>query len=56
MNLNINPLLHINAFLMPLKHHVFENILENGVFALLEQMLHFPEYFSKYSKLNLNFS
>ena len=28
--------------LMPLKYHVFENIMENGAFALLEQMLHFP--------------
>ena len=26
---------------MPLKYHVFENIMENGAFALLEQMLHF---------------
>ena len=29
----------------PLKYHVFENIMENGAFALLEQMLHFPLYF-----------
>ena len=28
---------------MPLKYHVFENIMENGAFALLEQMLHFPQ-------------
>ena len=35
---------------MPLKYHVFENIMENGAFALLEQMLHFP-YFQKYKKL-----
>ena len=34
---------------------VFENIMENGAFALLEQMLHFPKYFQNYSKLNLNF-
>ena len=40
----------------PLKYHVFENIMENRAFALLEQMLHFPQYFQKYSKLNLNFS
>ena len=26
----------------PLKYHVFENITENGAFALLEQILHFP--------------
>ena len=24
------------------KYHVFENIMENGAFARLEQMLHFP--------------
>ena len=41
---------------MPWKYHVFENIMENGAFALLEQMLHFPLYFQKYSKLNLIFS
>ena len=34
---------------MPLKCHVFENIMESGAFALLEQMLHFPSYFQKYS-------
>ena len=28
--------------LTSLKYHVFENIIENGAFALLEQMLHFP--------------
>ena len=38
------------------KYHVFENIMENGEFALLEPMLHFPQYFQKYSKLNLKFS
>ena len=26
---------------MPAKYHIFENIIENGAFALLEQMLHF---------------
>ena len=26
----------------PLKYYVFENIVENGVFALLEQILPFP--------------
>ena len=25
----------------PLKYHVFKNIMENGAFAHLEQMLHF---------------
>ena len=24
------------------EYHVFENIMENGAFALLEQILHFP--------------
>ena len=46
-----NPLL----LLTPLKY-VFENIMKNGVFALLEQMLHCSLYFQKYSKLNLIFS
>ena len=41
---------------MLLKYHVFENIMENGAFAHLEQMLHFSQYFLKYSKLTLNFS
>ena len=35
----------------PLKYHIFENFMENGAFAHLEQMLHFPYYFQKYSKL-----
>ena len=26
---------------MPLKYNIFENIMENGAFAPLEQMLHF---------------
>ena len=41
---------------MSLKYPVFENIMENGAFALLKQMLHFPQYFQKYSKLNINIS
>ena len=42
--------------LTPLKYHAFENIMENGAFALLEQMLNFHYYFRKYSKLEfLNF-
>ena len=28
--------------LNPVKYHRFENIMENGAFAILEQMLHFP--------------
>ena len=36
-----NPLLHNNA-LTPLKYHALAKIMENGAFALLEQMLNFP--------------
>ena len=39
---SFNPLLHNSALLTPLKYHVSGNIMENEVFALLEQMLHFP--------------
>ena len=47
-----SPFANINQRLLtPLKCHVFENIMENGAFALLEQMLHFLKYFQKYSKL-----
>ena len=35
-------LLTLDSIIMPLKYHVFENIMENGAFAHLEQMLHFP--------------
>ena len=45
----------IISLLRTLKYHVFEIIMENGAFALVEQMLHFPYYFQKYSKLNLSF-
>ena len=41
---------------MPLKYHVVENIMENGAFAHLEQMLHFPLYFQQYSKVYIIFS
>ena len=41
------------SIITTLKYHVFENIMENGAFALLKQMLHFPKCFQKYSKLNL---
>ena len=34
--------LTIYSIVMPLKFHVFENIMENGAFAPKEQMLHFP--------------
>ena len=30
------------SIITPLKCHEFENIMENGAFALKEQMLHFP--------------
>ena len=41
--LQANPLFHNNAvWRMPLKYHVFENIMENGANAPKEQMLHFP--------------
>ena len=42
------------SIIMPLKY-AFENIMKNGAFPPLEQMLHFPWYFQKYSKLYLNF-
>ena len=48
--------LTLYSIMTPLKYHIFENILENGAFALLEQMLHFPLYFQKISKLKLYFS
>ena len=32
LNLLVNPLLHNSTFFTPLKYHVFENIMENGVF------------------------
>ena len=39
---------------MPLKYHIFENIIKDGAFALWEQMLHFFK-FSKVFKTE-NFS
>ena len=46
-------ILTLYSIITPLKYHVFENIMENGAFALLEQMLQFPSYnyFQKNSKL-----
>ena len=35
----------------PLRSHVFENIMENGAFALLEQMLHFQNIFKSIQAL-----
>ena len=37
--------LTIYSMMVPLKYCVFENIMENGAFALLEQMLHFHNIF-----------
>ena len=34
--------LTLYSIMKPLKYHVFENIMVNGAFAFLEQMLHFP--------------
>ena len=34
--------LTLYSIVTPMKYHEFENIMENGAFALLEQMLHFP--------------
>ena len=42
--------LNLSSIIAPLKYHVFENIMENGAFALLEQMLHFSIIFSKVFK------
>ena len=36
--------------------YTFGNIMENRAFAPLEQIIHFPYYFQKYSKLYINFS
>ena len=47
----ITTLYSIIRLLTPLKYPVFESIMGNGAFALLEQMLHFPYYFQNYSKL-----
>ena len=37
----------------PLKYHVFENIMENGVFVLLEQMLQFDNIFKSIQNTSL---
>ena len=42
ISLSLKPILHNNALLTPFECQVFENIMENGAFALIEQMLHFP--------------
>ena len=34
--------LTLYSIITPLQYRVFENIMEKGAFALLEQMLHFP--------------
>ena len=38
----VNKELTLYSIVTRLKYHVFENIMENGACALLEQMLHFP--------------
>ena len=48
-------ILTLYSIITPLKYHAFENFMENGAFALLEQMLHFTYFFQKYSKLNFKF-
>ena len=40
--MTFNLLLHNSAFSHLWKYHEFENIMENGEFALLEQLLNFP--------------
>ena len=40
-SLYLKPLLH-EHLVTPLKYKVYENIMKNGAFAPLEQMLHFP--------------
>ena len=42
LHLQVNKKSDYDDDMMPLKFHVFGNIMENGAFALLEQMLHFP--------------
>ena len=49
-NFENNYYLTLYSIITPLKYHVFENIMENGAFALLEQMLHFFIIFSKVLK------
>ena len=50
----INPLPHDSTFWRLWNIMFFENIMENGAFALLEQMFNFPWCFQKYSKFYLN--
>ena len=42
MKVTVFAAITLHSIIMPLKYHVFENIMENGAFALLEQMLHVP--------------
>ena len=44
-NKHIYITLYMYFIIRPLKYHVFENIMENRAFALLEQMLHFHNNF-----------
>ena len=38
----VSKILTLYSIITPLKYHIFKNIMENGAFALLEQMLYFP--------------
>ena len=38
----LKPFPPYQRLLMPMKYHIFESIMENGAFALLEQLLHIP--------------
>ena len=40
--LMLSPFSQYKRLLMTLKYHVFETIMKNEAFALLEQMLYFP--------------
>ena len=42
MNVLYQSVLTLYSIITPFKYHVFENIMENEAFPLLEQMLHFP--------------
>ena len=42
----------IKVPMTPLKYHEFENTMENGAFAPLEQMLHFHNIFKSIQNFN----
>ena len=51
----VNPLLHDNTFWHFWNTMYWKILWKIDHFLSLEQMLHFPEYFQKYSKLYLIF-